>query len=351
MGEKKDMLGKPDPYVVLTFGEHVEKSKIVKGDLNPEWNLEKVFDVSEKSSKEIVLKVYDKDTLTKDDFMGQTSVSISEIPNLKVGCWVPLQGCKSGEVLLSGELISSNSSNTTVQQDTTPADKYPQIIFILHSAQKLANKDTLGKSDPYALITLGSQVSKTETIKNDLNPTWQHQAIFQVDEKSPPNIHIALYDDDYGKDESLGHTSVSVDAIKKMGRISSQPKKLNDRTVGNIIYSAKYLDSKQSEDEIDNKPEKDAKPNVQSIIQSKTEVEKIKIPDSNKDSIDTTEKSVAPGALKPEKMDQSQKLTPAEELTGEQKVKLLVLQARSLCSPHIRRTRRKIQNRQREFES
>merc|ERR1712115_341328 len=61
---EKQKFGKPDPYVVLTYGAQVEKSKVIKGNLKPEWNLEKVFDVTAKSPKEIIIEVYDKDTVT-----------------------------------------------------------------------------------------------------------------------------------------------------------------------------------------------------------------------------------------------------------------------------------------------
>merc|ERR1712089_80346 len=51
---EKQKFGKPDPYVVLTYGTQVEKSKVIKGNLKPEWNLEKVFDVTAKSPKKII---------------------------------------------------------------------------------------------------------------------------------------------------------------------------------------------------------------------------------------------------------------------------------------------------------
>jgi len=301
---EKQKFGKPDPYVVLTYGTQVEKSKVIKGNLKPEWNLEKVFDVTAKSPKEIIIEVYDKDTVTKDDFMGRTSVLISDVPKLRQGRWIPLKDCKSGEVFVSGEIIPTTSSKPVVVEaepnikeriqtastpedviipivrlpstDTTSMEKDNQltieeiegiltepksegvketdkehdkfigigdeVIFILHGANKLMNKDTLGKSDPYAVISLGSQTSRTKTINNDLNPTWQHEVLFRIEETSPSNIKVEFFDDDYGKDEPLGNTSVSVQEIKRKERISSQPQKLSDCKTGEMIYSAKYVD-------------------------------------------------------------------------------------------------------------
>merc|ERR1711962_1418971 len=113
---EKQTFGKPDPYVVLSYGEQVEKTKVVKGNLNPEWSLEKIFTVTKNSPKEILLEVYDKDKVTKDDFMGRTSIIISDIPKLSQGSWIPLKDCKNGEIFLSGEIIPSTSEIPTVKE-------------------------------------------------------------------------------------------------------------------------------------------------------------------------------------------------------------------------------------------
>merc|ERR1711962_1763087 len=276
-----------------------EKSKVVKGNLNPEWSLEKIFTVTQNSPKEILIEVYDKDKVTKDDFMGRTSILISDIPKLSQASWIPLKDCKNGEIFLSGEIIPSTSEMPTVKEaeqkvvkdeGTTapketkslpidqkkgvevvkkvPADtvvkpskmevddvKKDQLVFTLHSAKNLVNKDKLGKSDPYAVINFGSQTQRTKTINNNLNPTWQHQVIFEIDEKSPSNINIDLFDDDYGKDQPIGKTSLSVEDIKKKGTIANQSQKLSNCKTGEITFSAKYVDlSKETESKIPDSP-------------------------------------------------------------------------------------------------
>merc|ERR1712115_326165 len=120
---EKQKFGKPDPYVILSYGEQIEKSKIVQGNLNPEWNLEKIFSVTKNSPKEILIEVYDKDKITKDDFMGRTSILISDIPKLSQGSWIPLKDCKNGEILLSGEIIPSTSEIPTAKKTEPKAVK------------------------------------------------------------------------------------------------------------------------------------------------------------------------------------------------------------------------------------
>merc|ERR1711962_1647391 len=249
--------------------------------------------------KEILIEVYDKDKVTKDDFMGRTSILISDIPKLSEGSWIPLKDCKNGEIFLSGEIIPSTSEIPTVKEaeqkvvkdegTTAPKNKKSlpidqkkgvevvkkvptdtvvkpskikvddakkdQLVFTLHSAKNLVNKDKLGKSDPYVVINFGSQTQKTKTINNDLNPTWQHQVIFEVDDKSPSSININLFDDDYGKDEPIGNTSLSLEDIRKKGTINNQSQKLPDCKTGEITFSSKYVDlTKETESKIPDSP-------------------------------------------------------------------------------------------------
>merc|ERR1712181_926 len=104
--KKSGLFGKADPYVALTYGSHKTKSSVVKNNLNPEWNFDNLLTINEKASDEVLLEVYDKDTGSKDDFMGRVSLPISELTTLKQGQWIPLQKTKSGEICLSCVFVS-----------------------------------------------------------------------------------------------------------------------------------------------------------------------------------------------------------------------------------------------------
>ena len=41
---KSDMIGKSDPYAVLRHGKQADKTKVVKGSQNPQWNHTTDFD-------------------------------------------------------------------------------------------------------------------------------------------------------------------------------------------------------------------------------------------------------------------------------------------------------------------
>merc|ERR1719234_1691093 len=112
--KKSGMFGKADPYVTISYGELKFKSNIVKNNLNPEWNFDNIFTISDNISNEILLEVYDKDTVSKDDFMGKISLSTNDVTKLKQGQWIPLQGTKSGEIFIACDIITDANVSTIV---------------------------------------------------------------------------------------------------------------------------------------------------------------------------------------------------------------------------------------------
>ncbi|KAJ7311328.1 hypothetical protein JRQ81_006944 [Phrynocephalus forsythii] len=82
---KKDLLGASDRYVKMTVyasGDRILTSvqtKTVKKTLNPKWNEEFLFRVHPQKHR-ILLEVFDENRLTRDDFLGQVDVPLSQLP-------------------------------------------------------------------------------------------------------------------------------------------------------------------------------------------------------------------------------------------------------------------------------
>ncbi|KAG0449377.1 hypothetical protein HPP92_027417 [Vanilla planifolia] len=66
-----------DPYVVLRLGRQKLKTRVIKRNLNPEWNEELTLSV-EDPSLPVKLEVYDSDTFSFDDPMGNAEFSIQK---------------------------------------------------------------------------------------------------------------------------------------------------------------------------------------------------------------------------------------------------------------------------------
>merc|ERR550517_1948670 len=115
--EKSGMFGKADPYIVVSHKDKKKTSTTINNDLNPQWNFENTFAVSNSSSETLRFEVYDKDSITKDDLMGSTEISITDAAQMKEGSWIPLQGCKSGELFVSVEVYQPKTGEDIVASE------------------------------------------------------------------------------------------------------------------------------------------------------------------------------------------------------------------------------------------
>ena len=80
-----------DPYCVLTLGLQSRKSSVKYKCLNPTYNEQ--FSFSWNGEDMLVVEVYDKDELSKDDHMGKTEVDLfflKDKPDKMIECWYPI---------------------------------------------------------------------------------------------------------------------------------------------------------------------------------------------------------------------------------------------------------------------
>ncbi|KAL5708345.1 putative ADP-ribosylation factor GTPase-activating protein agd11 [Ranunculus cassubicifolius] len=67
-----------DPYVILTLGNQSVKTRVIKSSLNPVWNESLMLSIPDPVPP-LKLQVYDKDTFTTDDFMGDAEIDIQPL--------------------------------------------------------------------------------------------------------------------------------------------------------------------------------------------------------------------------------------------------------------------------------
>ncbi|XP_010422423.1 PREDICTED: probable ADP-ribosylation factor GTPase-activating protein AGD13 isoform X3 [Camelina sativa] len=67
-----------DPYVVLNLGKQTLQTTVVNSNLNPVWNQELMLSVPE-SYGPVKLQVYDYDTFSADDIMGEADIDIQPL--------------------------------------------------------------------------------------------------------------------------------------------------------------------------------------------------------------------------------------------------------------------------------
>ncbi|XP_060178550.1 probable ADP-ribosylation factor GTPase-activating protein AGD11 isoform X4 [Lycium barbarum] len=67
-----------DPYVILSLGSQSVKTRVIKNNLNPVWNEKLMLSIPE-NIPPLKVFVYDKDTFTTDDFMGEAEIDIQPL--------------------------------------------------------------------------------------------------------------------------------------------------------------------------------------------------------------------------------------------------------------------------------
>ncbi|KAK8682972.1 hypothetical protein V6N13_039048 [Hibiscus sabdariffa] len=97
-----DLMGKADPYVVLTLKktEAKHKTRVVNDSLNPVWNQTFDFVVEDGLHDMLILEVWDHDTFGKD-YMGRCILTLTRV--ILEGEYkdaLPLEGAKSGKLNL-----------------------------------------------------------------------------------------------------------------------------------------------------------------------------------------------------------------------------------------------------------
>lgn len=89
-----------DPYVVLTLGKQTVQSTVISSNLNPVWNEELMLSVPSNYGP-VKLQVYDHDTFSADDIMGEAEIDIQPLitsatsygnpemfGNMQIGKWL-----------------------------------------------------------------------------------------------------------------------------------------------------------------------------------------------------------------------------------------------------------------------
>jgi len=77
---KTELIGRSDPYCIITFRGESKRTIPKKSTQEPIWDEKFSFDLPTSWPADVlVAELYDKDLITKDDFMGRTEIRLAEI--------------------------------------------------------------------------------------------------------------------------------------------------------------------------------------------------------------------------------------------------------------------------------
>ena len=155
----------------------------------------------------IALELFDKD-LHSDDYIGHVILAAKDLLKSKA-----IEGPKALQAKVGEQAVGELS----FQIEYIPPSFDGKLNISVIKAQNLRNADTFGKSDPYVVILVDDEkVAKTKTIDNNLSPTWNENFVCLVAGQRNA-VFFTVWDDDAGKDDSLGYIKIPTSEIVQKG--------------------------------------------------------------------------------------------------------------------------------------
>ncbi|NXF01633.1 ESYT3 protein, partial [Smithornis capensis] len=149
--------------------------------------------------------------------------NLLDVPGINVMSDSLIQDFIAARLVLPNRITVPLKKNINIAHLRFPI---PQGVIRVHllEAENLVQKDSFlgairGKSDPYALLRVGTVQYRSKTVSRDLNPIWNETFEFVVHELPGQDLEVDLYDEDPDKDDFMGSLLIGLVDV------------MNDRTV------------------------------------------------------------------------------------------------------------------------
>lgn len=148
----------------------------------------------------------------------------------------PKKSKKASTVVAPPKILMPDPDKYRVSNSLEKLDDIGELHVTLVGARGLVGADFNGKSDPYAVLTLGEVEKRTPTVYKTLNPEWNGEFVFPVLDISDI-LYIKIYDEDrFNSPEFLGMLAVPLlrlrDEDKMLHTFALKNKRLEKRAKG-----------------------------------------------------------------------------------------------------------------------
>ncbi|KAK1360452.1 putative ADP-ribosylation factor GTPase-activating protein AGD11 [Heracleum sosnowskyi] len=92
-------------------------------------------------------------------------------------------------------------------------------------------------SDPYLVLSLGSQSVKTNAIKNSLNHVWKEMFMLSIPDDVPP-LKVHVYDEDmFTTDDYMGEAEIDIQPLVTAAKVADTCKSGKSMQLGKLVAS------------------------------------------------------------------------------------------------------------------
>ncbi|XP_070765782.1 extended synaptotagmin-1 [Enoplosus armatus] len=180
--------------------------------------------------------------------------NLLDIPGLNAISDTMIMDAIATHLVLPNRLTVPLVADLHVAQLRSPLPRGVVRIHLLE-AEDLMAKDTVikglidGKSDPYAVLRVGTQIFTSHHVDSNLNPQWREMYEVIVHEVPGQELEVEVFDKDPDQDDFLGRVKVDLDIVKK-ARIVDDWFNLRDVPSGSVHLRLEWLSLLSSADRL-----------------------------------------------------------------------------------------------------
>ncbi|XP_076022751.1 extended synaptotagmin-1 [Genypterus blacodes] len=171
--------------------------------------------------------------------------NLLDIPGLNAMSDTMIMDAIASHLVLPNRLTIPLVADLHVAQLRSPLPRGVVRIHLLE-AEDLTAKDTVikglidGKSDPYAVLRVGTQIFTSHHVDSNLNPQWREMYEVIVHEVPGQELEVEVFDKDPDQDDFLGRAKVDLDIVKK-ARVVDDWFNLRDVPTGSVHLRLEWL--------------------------------------------------------------------------------------------------------------
>ncbi|XP_077582272.1 extended synaptotagmin-1 [Stigmatopora nigra] len=180
--------------------------------------------------------------------------NLLDIPGLNAMSDTMIMDAIASQLVLPNRLTVPLVADLQVAQLRSPLPRGVVRIHLLE-AEDLTAKDTVikglidGKSDPYAVIRVGTQIFTSHHVDSNLNPQWREMYEVIVHEVPGQELEVEVFDKDPDQDDFLGRAKVDLDIVKQ-ARVVDDWFNLKDVPSGSVHLRLEWLSLLSSADRL-----------------------------------------------------------------------------------------------------
>ncbi|KAK6303248.1 hypothetical protein J4Q44_G00257020 [Coregonus suidteri] len=180
--------------------------------------------------------------------------NLLDIPGLNAMSDTKIMDAIASYLVLPNRLTIPLVADLHIAQLRSPLPRGLVRIHLLE-AEELTAKDTVikgiidGKSDPYAVLRVGTQTFTSHTVDSNLNPQWREMYEVIVHEVPGQELEVEVFDKDQNQDDFLGRVKMDLDIVHK-ARVLDEWFNLKDVPSGRVHLRLEWLSLLSSADRL-----------------------------------------------------------------------------------------------------